>query len=434
MAGGETGITNWLINIGKLEVLEFIEPNEGKAIRMFQSVNDRGVPLSKMDIAKSLLIYNSNRFLNGKLDQFIADQFGAAFRDYSHVKGLATEDGYKIRHIDRIVFREDDVFRYHYFCYNPDNYNVNAEFDYTASSETVLETFLKPVLKQLRADRQLLETFIREYVSDLACFFSAFRSLIEEVRTDKALYLIFVVGDLAATLYPLTIRLAMRGDIRTAIDSANGMNLLRLIEIADLRVFKIRGTNPQADILNLSRESAGKPIEEIAEYLRCFVKKFMDDGLFESRLSQENLYRNPGLVRILTAVEEKHSNRPQNNQLNIASLIALVKSGQTVEHILSQEPSFGVKAYGFQSRELYQNYIHRLGNLTLLESVLNSASNNQSVETKMGSKKLYRVSKYQMTKSLAATGASQTPAFSRNEIDRRGADLASFCVNEWPLW
>ena len=35
---------------------------------MFQSVNDRGVPLAKMDIAKSLLIYYSNRFLDGELD------------------------------------------------------------------------------------------------------------------------------------------------------------------------------------------------------------------------------------------------------------------------------------------------------------------------------------------------------------------------------
>lgn len=77
-AGGESAIQKWLVNIGRLEVLEFIEAEEGKAIRMFQSVNDRGVPLSKMDIAKSLLIYYSNRFLAGELDEFVAD--GAAPR------------------------------------------------------------------------------------------------------------------------------------------------------------------------------------------------------------------------------------------------------------------------------------------------------------------------------------------------------------------
>ena len=37
---------------------------------MFQSVNARGVPLAKMDIVKSLLVYYSNRYLAGKLDEY----------------------------------------------------------------------------------------------------------------------------------------------------------------------------------------------------------------------------------------------------------------------------------------------------------------------------------------------------------------------------
>jgi uncharacterized protein with ParB-like and HNH nuclease domain len=192
---GVAAIQNWLLGIGTLEVLEFIEPNEGKAIRMFQSVNDRGVPLSRMDIAKSLLIYYSNRFLNGELDQFISDQFGKAFQNYSVIKSLAAEDGYKIRLINRDIFREDDVFRYHYFAYNADGLGVSAPFDYNATSETVLKEFLKLTLKQLRNDTEKLKVFIKDYVDDLVNFFETFRSLIKATRIDKALYLLFVVGD-----------------------------------------------------------------------------------------------------------------------------------------------------------------------------------------------------------------------------------------------
>ena len=79
-AQGENAIQQWLLSIGNLEVLEFTEANEGKAIRMFQSVNDRGVPLSRMDIAKSLLIYYSNHFLDAELDQYVSEKFGDAFR------------------------------------------------------------------------------------------------------------------------------------------------------------------------------------------------------------------------------------------------------------------------------------------------------------------------------------------------------------------
>lgn len=432
---GVAGIQNWLLNIGKLEVLEFLAPNEGKAIRMFQSVNDRGVPLSKMDIAKSLLIYYSNKFLSGDLDHFIADQFGAAFQDYSSIKGFAKEEGYKISLIERSVFREDDVFRYHYFAFNSDKYKIGATFDYNATSETVLEKFLKPSLKKLRADREGLKTFIQEYVADLAQFFSAFWTLINETRNDKALFLLFVIGDLAATLYPLTIRLAMRGVLRESIPAAKDMTLMQLIEIADLRVFKLRGTNPQRDILSLTKIAGEKSIQEIAQSLGSFVLNFMDDGLFESRLSQENLYRNPGLLRILIAWEEKQRLEEKKEALSVDVLVNLVQMGQTIEHILPQEPSFDIKEYGFDNAELYNNYLHRLGNLALLEKRLNSACNNQTIETKMSDQKLYRTSKYESTKSLAAAGTLlRLPPYSRNEIEKRGIELAKFSVAEWPLW
>jgi uncharacterized protein with ParB-like and HNH nuclease domain len=47
----------FLKSIEKLEIMEFVENSEGDAIRIFQTVNDRGKPLSNMEKAKSLLIY-----------------------------------------------------------------------------------------------------------------------------------------------------------------------------------------------------------------------------------------------------------------------------------------------------------------------------------------------------------------------------------------
>lgn len=39
--GGEPLILKWLTTLTRMEVLEFIERDRGKAIRMFQTVNDR---------------------------------------------------------------------------------------------------------------------------------------------------------------------------------------------------------------------------------------------------------------------------------------------------------------------------------------------------------------------------------------------------------
>ena len=175
--GGQEVIRRWLQCISQMEVLEFVEPNEGKAIRMFQSVNDRGVPLARMDIVKSLLVYYSNRYLDAQLDAHIAQQFGSAFRSFSRIKRLAGMPGYKVRQIDREAFREDDVLRYHYLAFDAAPFGVPSGGDYSATSDTVLDTFLKPALTSLRSDKARLESFIRAYTDDLTSFFGALEEL-----------------------------------------------------------------------------------------------------------------------------------------------------------------------------------------------------------------------------------------------------------------
>lgn len=72
----------------EMVLMRLEEPDPGRAIRTFQSVNDRGVPLLLLDKLKSLLIYYSNTFCDGKmgLDQFINDHFGEIFKIFAKIK------------------------------------------------------------------------------------------------------------------------------------------------------------------------------------------------------------------------------------------------------------------------------------------------------------------------------------------------------------
>lgn len=430
---GQKAIQQWLLSISHLEVLEFTETNEGKAIRMFQSVNDRGVPLVKMDIAKSLLIYYSNRFLNGELDSMIARKFGEAFRSFSRIKKLSGESGYQIRVINREPFREDDVLRYHYFAFNGEPHGIDLGSDYNATSETVLESFLKPALKGLRADPDKLTKFILDYVEDLAVFFKGLLQLVEKVRHNRALYLLFVIQDLSSTLYPLMIRLSTENMLENRVPAYFDRSLLELVELADLRVFKLQGTNPQADLASLMRSFIHLSEEEIAERLISFCQRFMPSAKFMSRLSEDYMYRNPGLLRILLEAEDDIRINSGVEKLGITDLVDLVKSGITIEHILSQEPSFGVKMYGFHSENSYTEHIDLLGNLAPLEKKINSACSNTSVENKIREKKLYRSSEFLSVQKLAAENASHNPAFSKDAILARGSELAQFAVKTWPI-
>lgn len=430
---GQEAIKNWLLAISHLEVLEFTEGNEGKAIRMFQSVNDRGVPLAKMDIAKSLLIYYSNRFLDGELDAMVSDRFGEAFRCFSRLKKLAAEPGYQIRLINRDPFREDDVLRYHYFAFDGEKHDVESGADYSATSETVLESFLKPALKGMRNDRERLAAFIEDYVCDLERFFKGLLELAEATRSNRELYLLLVVQDLAATLYPLLVRLHNEQKLDIRVPEHLDYTLLQLVELADLRVFKLQGTNPQADMAALMRDFGRLSPLQIAERLIYFCQRFMPSARFEAKLANEDMFRNPGLPRILLEAEGAAREATGQPRLEISDLALVNTEGLTIEHILPQEASFGVRLYGFHSTESYLEHIHLLGNLAPLEKRINSACSNSSVEKKMTESKLYRSSQFNLIKTLAAGGANKSPAYSKDALIERGEELARFAVKRWPL-
>ncbi|RRW40028.1 DUF262 domain-containing protein [Pseudomonas luteola] len=431
---GQAGVKSWLLAISRLEVLEFTEGNEGKAIRMFQSVNDRGVPLAKMDIAKSLLIYYSNRFLEGELDSMISDRFGEAFRCFSRLKKWAAEPGYQIRLINRDPFREDDVLRYHYFAFDGERHDVVSGADYNATSETVLESFLKPALKRMRGDRERLSAFIKDYVCDLERFFKGLLRLVEATRNNRELYLLLVVQDLAATLYPLLVKLYNEEMLDIRVPEHLDYSLLRLIELADLRVFKLQGTNPQADMALLMRDFSRLTPLQIAERLIYFCQRFMPSSRFKAKLANEDMFRNPGLPRILLEAEEAARKSCRQPHLSIAELVQINTEGLTIEHILPQEASFGVRLYGFHSTEAYLEHIHLIGNLAPLEKRINSACSNCSAEKKMVEPKLYRGSRFNLVKKLAADSANRNPVYSKDALLERSQQLAGFAVKHWPLF
>lgn len=65
----------WLDCIRQIEILEYIELDEGNAIRLFQSANDKGVSLSNKDKVKSLLHYYANRISDGDQDESVNNKF-----------------------------------------------------------------------------------------------------------------------------------------------------------------------------------------------------------------------------------------------------------------------------------------------------------------------------------------------------------------------
>lgn len=429
---GQVRIQQWLRGISELQVLEFIETDEGKAIRMFQSVNDRGVQLGKMDILKSLLVYYSNRYLEGRLDNHVAEKFGAAFRSFNRIKRLAREPGYQVKHINRESFTEDDVLRYHYFAFDDAAFGSSAGADYNATAQRVLDYFLKPELDRLRSTPDTLEAFIRAYTDDLVAFFGSLEALLDSTRTDKDSYLLLVSQDIAATLYPLLIRLHLKGWLTERENGNKGRTLMELLELVDFRVFKLRGTNPQADIAWITRNLPNCTVQDVTQHLLNFCRKWMPDALMASRLLADDMYRHPGLQRILLESEEQARSALQRPALDINDMVGLAKEGLSVEHILPQEPSFNVTAYGFANNDEYLQHLHRLGNLLLLEKSINSACSNSTVEQKITAPNLYHASSLRSVGTLAANHVGQS-SYKKADLNIRSQALADMVAARWSI-
>ncbi len=199
----EEGVNERLEVLLEMVLMRFEEPDPGRAIRTFQSVNDRGVPLLLLDKLKSLLIYYSNTFCDGKrgLDQFINDHFGEIFKIFAKIK--------KSDHISSVGgFDEGDIFRYHAGSQRFDGIEFLGHYK-TSTDNTYKK--LKAELKEIKKSK--LESFIQSYVSDLKNFYQAFLDLLSEIDTNPTTLKVMLINKINPRFFNSLIRLKINNEL-----------------------------------------------------------------------------------------------------------------------------------------------------------------------------------------------------------------------------
>ena len=413
--------------IKNLEVIQFDAKDTGRAIRMFQTINDRGLPLSTMDKAKALLVFYSNRYLSGELDSNISNYFGQCFDAFDVMREFVRQPEFRINNIARKTFSEDDLLRYHYLSYSfPDTVEGG---DFYGSIQTVLDGFLRGTCKKFsKSSPAKLRGFIKDYIQDLSSFCNAFQRVISAAETNPRLYKCLVVLGVSATLYPLLIRLHQR-DMLFEKPPDSETDLLQCLETCDVRVYKTRGTDPAKDIGELSHKSRQASAEKISKDLRSFTKWFMSDGYFQTLLTQE-MYHNGALPLIMLEYDEHHA----KTRYDIETLRRLVSKQITREHILSQTPSFSITEHGFDNDDDFKAHLHNLGNMTPLTKRENSRCKNANVRTKMTDQKFYLSSRYVSTRLLAQEYIAGSKQFQKQDLQQRTQTLSEWVRQRWPLW
>lgn len=219
----------------EMVLMRFEEPDPGRAIRTFQSVNDRGVPLLLLDKLKSLLIYYSNTFCDGKMgpDQFINDHFGEIFKIFAKIK--------KSNHIFSVGGSDEgDIFRYHAGSKKFDGIEFLGYYE-TSTENTYKQ--LKDKLKEVRKGK--LKSFIQSYVSDLKNFYQAFLDLLSEIGTNLTTFKAMFINKINPLFFNSLIRLKINNELDD--------ETLRLFAKTDIVFFKA-GKTMKAMAHNLINE------------------------------------------------------------------------------------------------------------------------------------------------------------------------------------
>lgn len=342
------------------------EPDSGRAIRTFQSVNDRGVPLELLDKLKSLLIYYSNAYCDGTkgLDSEINNTFG----DISKIF-LAIETHQYISNIGNQQFSESDIFRYHAGSIQFDEIEFLGH--YRRSSEDTYGTLKKELKKLSKSDdaRISLESFIVSYIADLKAFYQAFLDLLNEIDSNPHVFKLFLLEKVNPYFYNSLVRLKIKNELDD--------ELITLFAKADILFFK-SGSSRDASAYNLiNRCLRGKKDlkeEMIKQCKKSDVKRAIDN-----------------LIGYAYGMNAYHYVFFEQNctDMDIDSLRKQVKKKitQEKEHIIpwsisENEDEAQAKRLGFDSLKDLDDHINSFGNLLSLEKTLNSKAIDKDLRGK----------------------------------------------------
>ncbi len=374
----------------EMVLMRLEEPDPGRAIRTFQSVNDRGVPLLLLDKLKSLLIYYSNTFCDGKrgLDQFINDHFGEIFKIFAKIK--------KSNHISSVGgFDEGDIFRYHAGSQRFDGIEFLGHYE--ASTNNTYEK-LKDELKEIKKSK--LESFIQSYVSDLKNFYQAFLDLLSEIDTNPTTFKVMLINRINPLFFNSLIRLKINNELDN--------ETLKLFAKTDIVLFKST-RNMRATAYNLINAYLKKGKERLKSEMIAQCRNYIE-------LASREFVNNASNSSCFHYVFFE-KNCQEMGLADLKKLIPGKQFSQQKEHIipinlLEQRSDDKSRDLGFEDRKDLEAYINTYGNLISLEKPLNLKASDKDL---YGKDEIYKSSEISFNRCFNVKGFNKKVLIERND-------------------
>ena len=212
--------------VDDLQLIQYQVTSNADAIRIFETVNDRGRPLSNLEKTKSFLMHTSYLGMDdedavaGRLEE-LNDHFSGMYRHFDDVSGT--------KHMERLRLTEDDIHRYHFINYiSPDD-----------SSSRPLDSLKDIIRESLKEDHGDCARYALDYAKDLERAFFAVKRITDTFKEDSegsTLSKVFMLERMG-NVFPLLIGSWLRfGETPVQME-----RILKLMEAFIVRVYLTGG-------------------------------------------------------------------------------------------------------------------------------------------------------------------------------------------------
>lgn len=396
----------------KVNVFEVSSENEVGLI--FETMNDRGLPLSDIDKVKNYIIYICHRFDNNNLAKDTNRRFGEIFNELI-----------KVEFFNNVVKAENHFLKNAYLIYTGDTKDLNDihkkiknNLITKYASEKKRDLFTSSTSGIEKKQRQIKEfnSFLTKAAKEYSKLFNC---AYENVKINETLLRLKMLGYID-TFIPVLLAVATNKNYK----SSHLEKILEILEIYALRIFGIENKKSNSGINSLNEiafniKSNKTNFTQVKKDIRDLMKKYSDGNSFRRSIIKDPLYekKSTDVIKYFLFEYELYLSEVNKNDFKSPSFVDFYNSlGKdfTIEHIAPQTPLPG-------SKEILN--IHNLGNLVLTKN--NKKLDNKLFEQK---KKLFKESELATEKEL-----TKYSIWNDKTINDRGIKLANFAKNRWKI-
>ena len=420
--------------VDELQVIQYMVQSNSDSIRIFETVNDRGRPLSDLEKTKSFLMHASylgiqdgNEEIEGRLKE-LNGRFSRMYGFYEDVGG--TQD---LRWLD-----EKSIQRYHFINY------VTYEKKQLGRYLNNLKDLIRDKLRQ---DPNRCVEYVRDYAEGLEMSFFAVQDMVKTREKGgelgELLDKILLVGRLGNIL-PLMIA----AWLKFRHNPAEMSKILTLIEAFAFRVYTVgryRSHTGQSWLYATAHrvQSWQWDCNRLIGELKKINRHYISDGQFENDLRTEDFYGRLTSrdMKYLLSEYEIYLSRMANEELPISQNEILSSPKYQVEHIWPQRPAeLAVAEKEGSENGAHDQHspadcgycrvkaehganVHKLGNLTMTK--WNQSLSNKSFSEK---KSIYVDSSLRVQRDLASL-----TCWDPDTIKEREDRIVEFALKRWSV-